>query len=1137
MNDVFERFEQVPGTGIIKGGAGSVFQVTPKGRPGPLLALKIIPLTGDIFENSFAREGTALLRLRHENVQKLTEKPFIASLNGEKCGVLVSLWQPRTLQVAIDAREFGSWARLLDKIALPLAKSLSYCHERDVAHRDVKPSNVLLAEDDGVILSDFGIAKPLSPADNSKTVGLWRSGPYTPDFIGSPKNLDVYSFGMTLVAGLLGKCSFSRTEAKNLLTNRTLPLVPGKQLPVWAAEVLSRCIADLPEDRFQSMTEVEIELTKNREDWVRESRTRPISLRIDPSVTKNLRAETLRNRNANRFLREEFENGGICLAPEGDEYGEALRDTFWLITSQLKIRVKKTNVNLLEATHLKHLSPEKLDRERSQAFNLDSLCLTWIVNAPHAEDAPSRGTDLALQNFLDWIDKGMPKQGQIELETNLVDLISKWERILQATEKALTGKGAPLEYDGLQIRGKDARLSLISPPEYDLVGSSWAFVSSNRKLSGEVVLHESDALIIRLEHEPSSKISTKGHISPSLDGGSRSALNRKKDGLDALTRSAALRPDLGELLARPAISKASAAVDIASWNPHIELDDSKKRAVQIVLGSNDFTLVQGPPGTGKTQFIAEVVWQLLQENPLARILLVSQTHVALDNALERIHQSGIQDLVRIGRADHPAIATSSKQFLVSAQLEKWASELAARSEGFAVAKAQEIGLTKTQALAVNRLSALRSKIILKREKTVELLGLQASEELGGPSEMGADREIDDLVLFLERTRKEIETLSLEVSALLSGDLTLPASIESERIVDNIISAIAGEGNQLDYVVNLVNTQNDWIQRLRVSDDMQSYFLKSKRIIAGTCIGFLSEKPVKDLDFDFCILDEASKATSLDALVPFVKASRWLLVGDTQQLQARYTEIERESELIKEFGIEEEDLQENLFGRLERELPDSNKTMLSTQYRMVDEIGRLVSEIFYDSQLESNGPPRNEFLAKFYKPVRWASTSNFDSNSRLEKRDGTSYFNDLEAKQMVSEIQALDNKIHHFGAGKVSFDALVVAPYNSQLKLIKNELSKRMPKYLNLEFNSVDAVQGKERDIVFFSTVRSNNNGQTGFLSATEYQRVNVALSRARQLLVIVGDANFWLNSDTRLGEVVDYIAAASNLEIEAIDAE
>lgn len=1137
MINVFDRFDPIQGIPRIKGGAGTVMQVKPKGEMGPLLALKAIPLSGDIFENSFAREASALLRLRHDNLQRLWEKSFVGDFEGQKCGVLVSIWQPRTLQEAFENSEYGSWARLLDQVALPLATALAYCHERDFAHRDVKPSNILLSVENKIVLSDFGIAKPLNPSDASKTVGIWRSGPFTPDFIGSPKNLDVYSFGMTLISGLLGRSTFTRSEAMRLLSNRILPLAPGKQLPTWAVDLLSKCIAENSEDRFDSMSEVEIELRKNREQWVRDSKTRPINLRIAAPLMKQLRADTLKTRNANRFLKEEFENGAISLATETDALGEDLRDAFWLLTSQLKIRVKLSNAGVLEATHLKHLSPEKLDRERQEGFALDEFSLHWLINEPTPQESSSRGAKIAIQSFLDWVDKGKPSQGQPDLAPNLSELIGKWDKILQATESALGGNGAPLQFERLQVRGKDAYLTLTDPPDFDLVGSTWAFSSSNRSVSGEVVVHEGDEVIMRLEHEPNSKISSNGVISPSLNGGSRSALNRKKDALDALGRSGALRPDLGDLLANPASCRTSVPVEIQSWNPTIKLDQSKKHAVQTVLGSNDFTLVQGPPGTGKTQFIAEVVWQLLKENPLARILLVSQTHVALDNALERISQSGIQDVVRIGRVDHPAIAESAKQFLVSSQLDKWATELAARSESFAVAKAQEVGLSKTQALAVNRLSALRSQITLKREKSHELLSLETADQSPKTNQDDTLREVEDLKLFLVRNQLEIERLSAEVIGFLSGDLTVPAVIESELVVDNIISAVAGGGESLASIVNLVNTQNDWIQRLRVSNDMESYFLQSKRVVAGTCIGFLAEKPVKDIDFDFCILDEASKATSLEALVPFVKASRWLLVGDTQQLQARYLEIEREPELLDEFGIETGDLSENLFGRLERDLPHTNKTMLSTQYRMVDEIGNLVSEIFYGGQLSSDGPSRDEFLSKFYKPVRWVSTSNFADNTRSEKRDETSYFNALEARQLVAEIHALDNKIHHFGNGALHFEALVIAPYNSQLKAIKNELAKRPPRYLSVKLNSVDAVQGKESDIVFFSTVRSNSRSQTGFLSAIEYQRINVALSRARQLLVIVGDSNFWLNTDTKLGEVVDLVMNSEHLEIEVLDAE
>ena len=95
------------------------------------------------------------------------------------------------------------------------------------------------------------------------------------------------------------------------------------------------------------------------------------------------------------------------------------------------------------------------------------------------------------------------------------------------------------------------------------------------------------------------------------------------------------------------------------------LDDAKRRSVEMALGSEDILLVEGPPGTGKTTFISELIVQTLKSNPRARILLTSQTHVALDNAVERLRTLASSfRIVRLGDNENVRIATSVKDLLI-----------------------------------------------------------------------------------------------------------------------------------------------------------------------------------------------------------------------------------------------------------------------------------------------------------------------------------------------------------------------------------------------------------------------------------------------------------------------------------------
>src|SRR5262249_12334172 len=118
---------------------------------------------------------------------------------------------------------------------------------------------------------------------------------------------------------------------------------------------------------------------------------------------------------------------------------------------------------------------------------------------------------------------------------------------------------------------------------------------------------------------------------------SKSKLRREQWALDRIAAGAGSRPDLREILLDPRLSAAPTAVDVRDFI-HNSLDSPKQSAIRSALGARDFLLVQGPPGTGKTTFIAELVAQLLKVDPSYRILLASQTHIALDNALSRVRE-------------------------------------------------------------------------------------------------------------------------------------------------------------------------------------------------------------------------------------------------------------------------------------------------------------------------------------------------------------------------------------------------------------------------------------------------------------------------------------------------------------------
>src|SRR5207244_2330250 len=132
---------------------------------------------------------------------------------------------------------------------------------------------------------------------------------------------------------------------------------------------------------------------------------------------------------------------------------------------------------------------------------------------------------------------------------------------------------------------------------------------------------------------------------------SKSKLRREQAALGRITGRTASRPEVKDLLLDPRLCAGPTPTAVDQFF-HPDLDETKKSAILSALGSKDFLLVQGPPGTGKTTFISELVAQSLAANPDCRILLASQTHIALDNALARVRQlCPSSALLRLGREE------------------------------------------------------------------------------------------------------------------------------------------------------------------------------------------------------------------------------------------------------------------------------------------------------------------------------------------------------------------------------------------------------------------------------------------------------------------------------------------------------
>ncbi|MPZ32811.1 MAG: hypothetical protein GEV13_17760 [Rhodospirillales bacterium] len=155
---------------------------------------------------------------------------------------------------------------------------------------------------------------------------------------------------------------------------------------------------------------------------------------------------------------------------------------------------------------------------------------------------------------------------------------------------------------------------------------------------------------------------------------------RQYAALDAVEYDRAVNTRLKAIVADPEIAQAPIELDnVSAKDP--KLDSEKVDVLKKALGEFELLAIEGPPGTGKTALIAEIIVQWLERHPKHRILLASQTHIALDNVLDRVSELGaMPDVVRIGRADDPRIADSAKPFILEHKVERWIAEVRTSAE-------------------------------------------------------------------------------------------------------------------------------------------------------------------------------------------------------------------------------------------------------------------------------------------------------------------------------------------------------------------------------------------------------------------------------------------------------------------------
>lgn len=550
-----------------------------------------------------------------------------------------------------------------------------------------------------------------------------------------------------------------------------------------------------------------------------------------------------------------------------------------------------------------------------------------------------------------------------------------------------------------------------------------------------------------------------------------------------------------------------------------DLNDDQQKAFRRIVRTRPVGVLQGPPGTGKTRFIAALTHYAITKGLARNVLLASQAHEAVNTAAEAVlslfrKTGGSPSLLRVGMNED----------VVSAALRPYHT-----------ARVEQSFKDKFKA-------AFRERMII------------AGQELGLPEELIDDvtymeltvrpiaTGIGDLMSLVGRDEKKINSLveSLNANLAILGLADEPVEAQTtdwlnflDWVTEQIISKHADVGASADRIKKLRSVAaigRDFVgsvsQRQRSFD---TFLAGTRQIVAGTCVGLgRTSLGLTSTAFDLVIVDEAARCTSSELLVP-LQAARWVvLVGDHAQLEPHH-EPEIVNQVSTRTAISKREIQRSDFERLfTGPYGQSASCTLKTQYRMWPPIGELVSGTFYPRTKLAPGRSVAEIEPHILPPglgqaLTWIETDGLGTLAYERREDQSSRINMAEADAIMALLDEwhshepfkhwLSNQDKHpAGIG-------IICMYAAQRDVIERKLRQSPLGYLlerQVKVGTVDSYQGKENPIVVLSLVRNNDLGpleggarriQVGFLAKPN--RINVAVSRAMDRLIIVGARKRW----------------------------
>jgi nucleoside-triphosphatase THEP1 len=593
--------------------------------------------------------------------------------------------------------------------------------------------------------------------------------------------------------------------------------------------------------------------------------------------------------------------------------------------------------------------------------------------------------------------------------------------------------------------------------------------------------------------------------------------------------------------------------------------ENQKEAISIAINTPDIAIIQGPPGTGKTTVITAIIERINElkdkDKIKGSILVAGYQHDAVLNLVQRLNLNSLPT-VKFGSKNE------EKEFEKYQLMLEWAKDIKEKAKknirNYSEYKKLKLldDLIKnyiklpSNETALNILEKL-SEILpnymdkieeLKKNFIDEIFDINSLKEIyalrinkNGFLDDGKER-IDDLLrsnFILILTNDEIEKLKKKDISYLEDYKQIKIKLieyfypkahykklkpneEFIAFLEEIKKELENGNTKQDKINKLLI---DYVNELENNPFALFEMVKDYSLVFASSVQQSDRKEIEDEKenefYDYVIIDEAGRVPPMDLLIPMVKGKKIILVGDHRQLPHLIDE-KILKEISKKENIEENLIKKSMFEyliskvkKLEKKDGIKRVITLKNQYRMHPVMGEFISKNFYEkyNSEEAFKSPLPETMFKYNlklienKPCVWIDVPN---NLCGEKSDSfNSKYRECEAKKIIEYLKLW---VYSEEGEKLTYG--IISFYKAQVKLIKKLLEKELPdKKDKIKVGSVDAFQGMEFDIVFLSTVRSKReligSVQSLFGFLVSKNRLNVAMSRQKKVLIVVGDKKYF----------------------------